>query len=151
MIHFSVDDTIEIFCYLTENDCNSIFDNPTLNYFKKLNEEHNFIVSFYCFYEKDEFNLSMCPDKYKKEFEENARWLKFGFHGLNTISNYKDTDAQIFREELIKTVDALKNIVSESAITYDVRLGFGQGNKNCIKVMKDCFGDFKVLYGVDDE
>lgn len=151
MIHFSVDDTIEIFRYLTENNCNSIFDNPILKYFKELNEEYNFIVSMYCFYEKDGFNLSMCPDKYKKEFEENADWLKFGFHSLTDKSKYGDYDADKFRSELIKTVDAIKHIVSESAITYDVRLGFGQGNRACIRTMKECFENFNVLYGVDDE
>ncbi len=151
MIHFSVDDSIAVFNYITQNNCKSIFENPILQNFKKLNEKYNFAVSMYCFYEKDDFNLSMVSDKYKREFEENAHWLKFGFHGLNTKSNYKDTDAQIFRKELIKTVDTLRNIVSESAMTYDVRLGFGQGNKNCIRVMKECFDAFDVLYGVDDE
>ena len=151
MIHFSVDDTIEIFRYLTQNNCRSVFENPVLSYFKKLNEEYGFTVSMYCFYEKDGFNLSMCSDKYKKEFEENANWLKFGFHALDDKSNYSDGDASKFKDDLIKTVDSLKRIVSDKAITYDVRLGFGQGNKECIKTMKECFGDFNVLYGVDDE
>ena len=151
MVHFSVDDTIEVFRYLNENMCESIFDNPLLNFFKKLNTEYDFTVSMYCFYEKDGFNLSLCSDKYKDEFEENSHWLRFGFHALNKKSNYKDYDASEFKEELIKTVSELERIVTKSAITYDVRLGFGQGNIECIKAMKECFSDFNTLYGVDDE
>lgn len=150
MIHFSVDDSIEVFQYLTKNNCDSIFDYPALKYFKELNDEYGFKVSMYCFYEKDDFNLSMCTDKYQKEFEENAHWLKFGFHALNEITKYFDCDAKTFREDLLKVVNSLKRIVSETSITYDVRLGFGQGNRDCIKAMKECFDEFHVLYGVDD-
>ena len=150
MIHFSVDDTIEVFHFLTKNNPTSIFEHPKLKFFRTLHNEHNFIVSMYCFYEQDDFNLSMCPDKYKNEFEENSSWLKFGFHALGETTKYGNTDAETFIGDLIKTVDNLKRIVSESAVTYDVRLGFGQGNKNCIKTMKECFDKFNVLYGVDD-
>ena len=151
MIHFSVDDTIEIFHYLVKNNCKSVFENPVLSYFKRLNEEYGFIVSMYCFYEKDGFNLPMCSDKYKKEFEENADWLKFGFHSLTDASKYENYDTDKFREELIRTVDALKSIVSEAAITYDIRIHFGQATTECIKAMKACYDNFNVLYGVDDE
>lgn len=151
MIQFSVDDSIEVFQYLTENNCDSVFDHPALKYFKELNDEYDFKVSMYCFYEKDGFNLSMCTDKYREEFEENAGWLNFGFHALNEITKYFDCDAKTFREDLMKVVNSLKAIVSEAAITYDVRLGFGQGNRDCIKAMKECFDEFQVLYGVDDK
>ena len=104
MIHFSVDDSIEIFRYLTENKCRSIFENPVLRYFKELSDEYNFVVSMYCFYEKDGFNLSMCSDKYKEEFAKNAFWLKFGFHALNDKANYKNSDVTEFRTDLLKTV-----------------------------------------------
>ncbi len=150
MVHFSVDDTIEVFRYLTENKCKSIFENPLLRFFKKLNNEYSFAVSMYCFYEKDGFNLSLCSDKYKDEFEENSAWLKFGFHALDKKSNYKDYDASEFKEELIKTVSELERIVTKDAITYNVRLGFCQGNIGCIKAMKECFSNFNILYGADD-
>jgi len=150
MIHFSVDDTIEIFRYLTENNGESIFECPNLNKFRTLHREFGFKVSMYCFYETEGFDLSMCTDKYRQEFKENADWLRFGFHARNEASKYNDCPPETFREDLLKTVSELRRIVSEEAITYDVRLGFGQGNRGCIRAMKDSFDHFKVLYGVDD-
>ena len=150
MIHFSVDDTIDVFKYLTENKCSSVFQNPTLKAFKELNEKYGFKVSMYCFYETDGFNLSMCPDKYRDEFRQNANWLKFGFHALNEKTDYANGKAENFGEDLNKTLTALRNTVSEEAVTYNVRLGFGHGNIECIKKMKECCKQFNVLYGVDD-
>ena len=45
-------------------------------------------LSLCIFENSDTFDISQCTDKYKKEFEENSNWLKFGFHALNTNSDY---------------------------------------------------------------
>ena len=59
MIHFSVDDTITIFENLTKENYNSCFEEPTLAFLKKLNEQYGLKVSMYCFFESASgFNLS---------------------------------------------------------------------------------------------
>ena len=64
MIHFSVDDTIDVFKNLTFKKYISCFCEPTLAFFKKLNEKYGFKVSLYCFFEDDfGFNLSKCTEK----------------------------------------------------------------------------------------
>ncbi len=152
MIHFSVDDTIDIFKNLTYNNYQSCFEEPVLSFFKELSLKYGFKVSLYCFYEDDYgFNLSGCTEKYRDEFKGNSDWLKFGFHARNRKSDYSKCSRESFLKDIKEVYDSLKKIVSEEALTYNVRLGFGKGTEECIKVFKLHYPQFSILYGVDDE
>lgn len=152
MIHFSVDDTIEIFENLTKEDYTSCFEEPTLSFLKSLNEQYGLKVSLYCFFESESgFCLSGATSKFKDEFKENSHWLRFGFHAFNSKSKYNDYDADKFIEEATQVYDNLDRIVSPDALVYDVRLGFATGNNNCIKALKNKYPLFNTLYGVDDD
>lgn len=151
MIHFSVDDTIAIFENLTKGEYTSCFEEPTLSFLKKLNEQYGLKVSMYCFFESESgFCLSEATSKYKDEFKENSHWLRFGFHACNCASKYDDYEADKFISEAEKVYDNLNRIVSSDAIVYDVRLGFAKGNLNCIKALKNKYPLFQTLFGVDD-
>lgn len=88
-IHFSVDDVITSFENLTKNEKNykTAFDEPFFKYIKSLHDEFGVKISLYCFYEKDDFSLSECTDKFSEDFSLSSDWLKFGFHSIK--SNYK--------------------------------------------------------------
>lgn len=151
MIHFSVDDTIVIFENLKKGKYTSCFEEPNLLFLKKLNEKYGLKVSLYCFFESDSgFCLSDATSKFRDEFKENSHWLKFGFHALNSKSNYNAYEADKFILEAEKVYDNLYRIVSFDATVYDVRLGFALGNLSCIKHFKNKYPSFKTLYGVDD-
>lgn len=151
MIHFSVDDTIAIFENLTKGEYTSCFEEPTLLFLKKLNEQYGLKVSLYCFFESNSgFCLSEATSKFKDEFKENNHWLRFGFHAFNRESKYDDYEAEKFILEAEKVYDNLYRIVSSDAVVYDVRLGFAKGNINCIKAFKNKYSLFQTLYGVDD-
>ncbi len=109
-INFSIDDTINIFKDITENNYSSIFDNETLRIFKYLHNKYGTTFTLYCFYEKDDFNLSKAKTNYKSEFEANSKWLKFGFHSLNSNSNYQENPDN-FWDDFDRTYKALENIV----------------------------------------
>ena len=85
-IHISVDDTIEIFRDLTENEnkYDSIFDNEILKFMQKCHNLYGTKFSMYVFYNYGEgITLEQCTNKFRSEFEENSDWLKFGFHALD--------------------------------------------------------------------
>ncbi len=152
MIHFSVDDTITIFENLTKGEYTSCFEEPTLLFLKKLNEQYGLRVSMYCFFESGSgFSLFDATSKFKEEFKENSHWLRFGFHAFDCKSKYDDYEADKFISEAEKVYDNLNRIVSSDAVVYDVRLGFAKGNINCIKAFKNKYPLFKTLYGVDDD
>lgn len=60
----------------------SIFDNPFLNGLLQIHHRYQTKVHLNLFYqsEQGDFNLSQFPEKFKKEWEENAGWLRLSFH-----------------------------------------------------------------------
>lgn len=100
-----VDDVI--FClaniYHHQHEYRSIFDDPFLALYRELHDTYATHVHMHVYYQTVDgsFNLSMFPDKYKSEFEENADWLRFSFHSLadKPDSPYKSaTYEQVMRE-----------------------------------------------------
>lgn len=152
-IHFSIDDTIEIFKDLTENqqEYDTIFDNTTLKFFKDLNTKYNIKVSVYCFYQNEEFNLLQCTDKYKEEFEENSCWLKFGFHAYDGQTDYTQLSVDEAKKQYEESIDELKRIVGENSITRLVRLDRFRGNKEIIKIFTENEVGLKGLLGADTQ
>ena len=82
----AVDDVIWCFenIWRNQNTYTSIFDDPFLALYRDLHDQYGVPVHMHIYYENDDgsFNLSMFPDKYKKEFQANGNWLKFTFHSL---------------------------------------------------------------------
>lgn len=62
----------------------SIFDDPFMSMLKELHDQYGTPVHMHIYYQNDDnsFNLSMFPDKYKKEWQSNGNWLKLTFHSL---------------------------------------------------------------------
>ena len=94
VMHFSVDDFINTLLALREENYSSIFDQPTFAMLRRVHEECGAVFSCYCFYESDKGKLGEVPDRFVREFQENADWLRFGFHSYNTNSNYGSTKFQ---------------------------------------------------------
>lgn len=130
IFHLSFDDTIQLFKYLNDNKCTSIFENSTLNWYKELHEKYGVVISCYVYYEDGGFNLSQFPSTYKDEFIKNSSWLRFGFHTLNGKKDYKSGDIS---SDYQKTVKELERIVGPESIDNVVRLQMFQGSYDGIK------------------
>lgn len=126
----SFDDTILLFKDIYENNYKSIFQNQTLNWFQESHKKYGVVISCYVYYENDDFNLSRFQSKYKKQFEENSDWLRFGFHTLNSKTDYRKGE---IKNDYIKTVNQLERIVGDKSIDNVIRLQMFQGSKNNIK------------------
>ena len=152
-VHFSIDDCINIFYDLDENKnkYNSIFDNSLLKYLKKLNSEYGCKFSLYVFENNETFNIKDCTEKYKDEFEENSSWLKFGFHGLNTNSDYnRQEDKMKLVNDYKLVINNLKRIVGEKSITNIFRIEKFLCNSENAKELKEEIKDYTLL-GADTE
>lgn len=88
MIHYSIDDFINAFLDLAENDYESLWEQETFGRLKQLHEKYNMSFSGYAFYKTERGDLSQIPAKYAEEFNTAADWLKFGFHGTEYATNY---------------------------------------------------------------
>lgn len=149
--HLSIDDTITLFEDINKKQdfYKSIFENKTLQHFKQLHEQYGLVVTFYCYYENENFNLSQMTHKFKREFEENSNWLKFGFHGFNEQS-YEVATYEKTLKEYEQMMKQLKNIVGEKSIDYVVRLNNFKGSVESIKALLESEYPIQGLLGSDD-
>lgn len=134
--HFSVDDTIWLFENLGHFGYRSIFEQPTLAFFRKLHEEFGLKTSFYCFGSFQGLNLSDMTGAYRDEFLANSDWLRFGFHAGTDGSRY--TQAAQAAEDYLSVRDDLIRIVGENSVTDFCRLHCFSGSKAAIKGMRKC-------------
>lgn len=125
IFHLSIDDTILIFKDLVENEYNSIFENPTLKWCKEIHDKYGVVMTFYVYFESNEFNLTAAPDKFKTEFETNSNWLRFGFHAINDNTEYSKGK---IADDYVKTIDELIRIVGAKSIDNVIRLQMFQGS-----------------------
>ena len=87
---FTVDDNIRFLKEITERKYNSIFAHPYLAMYKRLHETFDLQVQLNLFYWMEGFDLSQMGDQYRKEWEENAHWLKLSFHSdYENVEPYK--------------------------------------------------------------
>ena len=91
---FTVDDNIRFLKDLSENDYQSMFENPYLNLYRRLHEEYGMKVQLNLFYQKGDFNLSQMTNRYRAEWAAHSNWLKLSFHArIEDISaSYQSSD-----------------------------------------------------------
>ena len=148
IIHFSIDDCIEIFRDITINNYNSLFESEYFSFFKELHDKYDAKISLYSFVEYKEFNIKNTTDKFKKEFIDNSNWLKIGFHGFSENSRYNGKenikkDYKLFLKYIKRFAGSL------NVIDNFIRLHYFSGNlENILKIKK--FG-IKGLFTADDD
>ena len=77
-----------------------------------------------------------------KEFEENANWLKFGFHGYGfdesqTDRTYEAADcAELMLKDYRQVTKELCRITSEKNLAQYLRLSSFKGNREGIKMLQ---------------
>lgn len=78
----SVDDAIWFLkdIHINAATYTSIFDNPFMGLLRSLHETYGTKVHINLFYETDNFNLSQMTDKFKKEWAQNAGWIRLSVH-----------------------------------------------------------------------
>lgn len=148
-IHISVDDTGDIFSDLTanENKYDSIFDNPTLAFCKKMHDDYGAVFSFYVFGDWEEFQLANSTNRFRNEFSENSEWLRFNYHAYDSHENLNTIDLTVFKKNYDCVMTSLIDIVSENAIDNATRLSMFSGSK---AVMVRVAKDTPIFYTADD-
>ena len=79
---FSLDDNVWFLRDITRQAPRSLFDNPYLALWRRLHERYGTKANFNIYYQCEGFNLSMMPDRYRGEWQDNADWLRITFHAL---------------------------------------------------------------------
>ena len=97
--YFFIDDVIWCLRDIARQKPDSIFDQHFLGALKKAHDMYGLKVQLNLFYRTDfyygmdEFTLKDMPDTYKKEWEDNSDWLRFGFHSYQEFPDYPFVNA----------------------------------------------------------
>lgn len=116
IIHYSIDDVIEVFRELATNHPKSIFEVSLFSFFRDLHQKYDLVLSYYCFFKKGDFTLSEVPRSYRQEFEENSSWLRFGFHGYTGAEDYDIQNVEESIKQYTLVMENLKEIVGENSL-----------------------------------
>lgn len=151
-VHYSIDDVILVFYDLTTKHPKSIFDIEMFSFFRKLHQRYGLVLSCYCFFARDSFSLEKCVHSYKQEFEENASWLKFGFHGYNESTDYNSQNVKSSILQYEAFVHEMKQIVGEKSLDLIPRIHGFKASREFVSYLANngCLS-LKGLLSADDD
>ena len=88
--NFFIDDNIFFLTEIYKKCYKSIFESFYLAKLKELHARYGtkFVVNIFFRNDHEPFDLSQFPDKYKKEWEDNADWLKLAFHAFSEFPGH---------------------------------------------------------------
>ncbi len=137
---FSVDDNIRFLQELTEGEYSSVFEHPYLKMYKRLHEKYGTKFQLNLFYTTNGFDLSMMTDKYKKEWQENADWLRFSFHSRADAPPfpYKDSDYDEVYRDCQDVHREVRRFAGEECLSYFITVHYCQASPEAIRALSDC-------------
>ena len=130
------------FCFrdICRKNYRSVFDCFYLAKLRELHRNFGVKINLNCFNTTPDrdFALSMFPDKYKSEFEDNADWLRLAFHSENEFPNipYKDAAPEELAADFDLVAKQLKRIAG-SAYTAGLQIHWADVPPDCYKVLAD--------------
>lgn len=135
-----IDDHSFFFRDICQKNYKSIFDCFYLAKLRELHRNFGVKINLNCFNSTPErdFRLSMFPDKYKSEFEDNAHWLRLAFHSENEFPDipYKDATPEKLAADFDLVANELKRIAGR-AYTAGLQIHWADVPPDCYKVLAD--------------
>lgn len=130
-LHISVDDSINVFRELSINNPASIFDNARLAIYKEMHDKYGACFSLFAFYQNSSntFNLSQMPTTWKAEFIANSHWLKIGFHGVDSTTDYTTISLTDGVEHYTRIINEINRFAGYSSIDNMPRFSNFKGSK----------------------
>lgn len=130
-----MDDTIWLLENLNHFRYASAFDQPVLGFFRDLHNRYGIVVSCYCFGMFQGQNLTAITGAYRKELEENADWLRFGFHAAEDEVCYNSCTSERAGSDYEGVMDELNRIVGTRTLTHISRIHRYHGSENALAAM----------------
>lgn len=135
-----IDDHSFFFREITQKRYKSIFDCFYLARLRDLHRNYGAKINLNCFNTTPErdFELSMFPDTYKSEFEDNAHWMRLAFHSENEFPDkpYLNATAKQFAADFDLVARQLRRIAGK-AYTTGLQIHWADVPPECYKVLAD--------------
>ena len=150
---FTVDDNIWCLKELSNGEYESIFQHPYLAVYKRLHEQFGIKVQLNLFYQTDGFDLSQMTARFRREWEENASWLKLSYHALHHgVAPYESVSYDTMYEECEKNNREIVRFAGEATLGKSTTIHFCKCSKEGVSALKDCgYLGLLGLYGTRAE
>ena len=142
MYNFFIDDNVFFFDDIYRHGFSSVFDNFYLAGLKQAHERFGTKFTLNCFYHNwhnPTFDLSLFPDRYRAEFEANADWLKFAFHGHSEFPEkpYSEAYPEKIADHYAQWHQAMCRIAGEKSLIAPVIFHYFDAAPDARKFMRD--------------
>lgn len=135
---FTVDDNIRFLMEIARNQPESIFDHPYLSMYRRLHRDFGVKIQLNLFYRTGDFDLSLMPDTYYGEWEENADWLKLSFHSdCEIVDPYAFSDYEEVYRDCQKVHDEILRFASPSALAKTTTIHWCQTTREGVQALAD--------------
>lgn len=147
---FTVDDNIRAFRALATGDAKSIFEHPYFAMYRRLHEAFALKVQLNMFYTFGDFSLAEMPDRFKKEFSENADWLKMSFHSRDEIRwPYRAAGYAEVLSDCLAVQRQILRFAGEKSLAKTTTVHFCELTEDGVRAMADAgVSGLLGLYGV---
>ena len=152
----SLDDNIYCLRDLTRNAANykSVFENPYFALYKKAHDVYGSKVHMNIYYQCEDFNISMLPDKYKAEFKANADWFQFSFHALQDQPDkpYRHTDFNTILRDYDLVTEQIIRFAGEECVSPVTTVHWGECTREGVRALRArgirCLMGYFILDGL---
>lgn len=154
----SIDDNIRFLQDIAANanTYTSVFENPFLLGLKKLNEKFQTKIHINLFYQSvdEKFTLSDFPDTFRKEWEENAHWLRMSFHAYKEFPDapYKNATFDTVKKDCSLVMREIKRFAGDALLGPVTTVHWGEVNIEGSRAMRAAGYKGQLGYfNVDDD
>ena len=156
----SIDDAIWFLRDIHENNYDSLFENPYLKFFRELHEEFGTVLHLNLYLDDIDsalgdggFSLRMMSDKYKKEWQENANWIRLSFHAKSDSppKPYLDAPYEKVYADAKAVHDEIVRFAGEELLGKATTVHWGEATMDGIRALRDVgWNVFPCDFNVDD-
>ena len=136
---FSLDDDIWFLRDIAEKQYRSLFDNPYMALWKRLHDTYGTKVNCNLYFECENFDLTMMPDRYRGEWADAAEWFRLTFH-----ARANDPDKPYLHagyEEVARDMDLVTGEIlrfaGESSLNSFTTIHWGEATREGCRAVRD--------------
>lgn len=126
--NFFIDDHSFFLADLARNKPRSLFEHFYLAFLKRMHETYGTKFTLNTFYRNDHdpehFTLSMMPDTWRAEWEENCEWLRLAFHAYSEFPDrpYQNDSGERLGRDMDLIQNEIKRFAGEDSLIAPVVL-----------------------------
>ena len=136
---FTVDDNIRFLQELTVGEYESLFSHPYTALLKRLHDKYGVKIQLNLFYENDAFTLAQTTDKFRREWQANAKWLKLSFHSrLENERPYEFSDYEEVYRDCRAVHDEILRFAGEESLAKTTTIHYCRTTRDGTRALRDC-------------